>query len=125
MNIAQHIFRIFFLIFGIFYIGSNSFYLIKKNGLKFARKLYLELPDDIPLYNIGIKVISMLTFGILFFIITVVSFFTESFYYYYYIVILIMFFIYSLIEAFFYRYWKTFLFSVTVMTVLLLFVIFT
>lgn len=107
MTWPQEILRALLLTFGITEIITNVSYLAKENGLDLARKQHGELPAKISSKKIKVKVVCMLLFGIIFFI---SSFSTYILHKYISTIILIpsiLFCIYGIIEALYYRYWKT------------------
>lgn len=107
MTWPQEILRALLLTFGITEIITNVSYLAKENGLDLSRKQHGELPAKISSKKIKVKVVCMLLFGIIFFI---SSFSTYILHKYISTIILIpsiLFCIYGIIEALYYRYWKT------------------
>jgi hypothetical protein len=118
MTWGQEILKAFFLTLGATEIISNLIYLTRKNGLELARKQHGEVPSNISDKEIKIKVICMLLSGIALF---GSSLFCYIFHKYLHNIILTastLFFIYAIIEAFYYKYWKTFGF--TFLTIIIL-----
>lgn len=71
------------------------------------QKKHKELPDTANLKQIKVKAVCMLSFGILFFAIGVISCFTRSFYLLIYTIVLGLYAAYALIEAAYYKFWRT------------------
>ena len=107
MTWGQEILRALLLAVGFTEITTNLLYLTRINGLELARKQHGELPKSITDKNIKIKVICMLTFGIVFFASSLLCFILHKYLYNIILVPLILFSIYGIIEALYYRYWKT------------------
>ncbi|EKQ54701.1 MULTISPECIES: hypothetical protein [unclassified Clostridium] len=111
MTWAQEIFRALLLTFGTTEIITNTLYLIKDNGLDLARKQHGELPPQIPYKKIKLKVICMLSFGIIFFAVSLLSYLLHKYISNTIFISSILFCLYGIIEALYYRYWKTFGFA--------------
>ena len=118
MTWGQEIFRALLLTFGMTEIISNISYLAKKNGLELARKQHGELPPNLPSGKIKSKVIFMLLIGIIFFVAALSSFILHKYIAAVILIPSILFCLYAIIEAFYYKYWKTFGFAFV--TILLL-----
>lgn len=118
MTWGQEIFRALLLTFGIMEIITNMSYLTRENGLDLARKQHGELPPKIPYEKIKLKVICMLLFGIIFFVASLSSFILHKYIPIIIFIPSILFCFYGIIEALYYRYWKTFGF--TFVTILLM-----
>ncbi|HBU12829.1 MAG TPA: hypothetical protein DEB31_08955 [Clostridiales bacterium] len=101
------IYRIFLTIFGAVQILSNSIYLIRKNGVGLARKQHSELPKTATDRQVFIKMICMLSFGILLFATGVIVSFVRSSYPIGVTIALGAYTLYALIEALYYRSGKT------------------
>lgn len=123
MSWKFEIFRAFFTAFGAFETISNASYLLLNNGMKLAKKQHGELPLNVTKKQLKIKVICMLTFGILFLAAGLSSYITHSFKYLVSLLILILFAVYASIEACYYKYWHTIGFSCLAIFVLILFLI--
>ena len=107
MTWGQEIFRALLLTFGMTEIITNISYLTRKNGLELARKQHGELPPNLPSGKIKLKVIFMLLFGIIFFVAALSSFILHKYIAAVILVPSIIFCFYGIIEAFYYKYWKT------------------
>jgi len=118
MTWGQEIFRALLLTFGMTEIISNISYLAKKNGLELARKQHGELPPNLPSGKIKSKVIFMLLIGIIFFVAALSSFILHKYIAAVILIPSILFCLYAIIEALYYKYWKTFGFAFV--TILLL-----
>lgn len=108
MSWTSEIIRAFFVAFGAMQTISNCIYLLKRDGFELARKQHKELPDNISNKQIKLKTICMFLFGILFFITGLFSYLTHSYYELSFIIILSVYTLYALIEAIYYRFWRTF-----------------
>lgn len=108
MSWIFEIIRAFFVAFGAMQTISNFTYLSKKSGLELAKKQHKELPDNTTNKQIKVKTICMFSFGILFLSTGLFSYFTRSYYELSFIVVLGAYTIYALIEAVYYRFWRTF-----------------
>lgn len=101
------IIRAFFVVFGFLQTIANTIYLTKKNGIELAKKQHRELPDTITDKQMKAKTICMFAFGILFFVISLFSYFTQTDDGLIFIIVSGIYMLYSLIEAVYYRFWKT------------------
>lgn len=119
MTWGQEIFRAILLTFGFTEIITNSSYLIKQNGLSLARKQHGELPPKISNNKIRLKVICMLFFGIIFFVTSLSSYILRKYIPMTILVPSILFCLYGIIEALYYKYWKTFGFAFVTILVLI------
>ena len=108
MTWKAEIIRSLFVTFGALQTLLNVNYIIKKNGFELARKQHRELPDNVTDKQIKIKTICMLSFGVLFLSSGLFSFLTRSYYEVAFIVVLGSYAVYALIEAIYYRFWRTF-----------------
>lgn len=120
MSWKNEIIRGMFVAFGAMQTIQNLTYLLKENGLESARKQHRELPDNITEKQIRAKVICMCLFGILFLATGLFSYFTRSYYELSFILVLVAYVLYALIEAVYYRFWKTF--GALILSVILLLV---
>lgn len=111
MTWAQEILRAYLLAFGAFEIFTNLSYILKGQGMQLARKQHGELPSNTGDKNIKIKVICMLVFGTAFFIVALHSYILHGYMKVPIHITAILFSIYGLIEAAYYKYWKTFGFA--------------
>ena len=100
------IFKIIIVIFGLIEIMTNGYYLFGKNKIMKAKLQHRELPEEITILQLKVKVILMFLSGLLFFITGIVSFFKEKEHLLF--LSLIFFNLYALSEALYYRYWKIF-----------------
>ncbi|SEW30728.1 hypothetical protein [[Clostridium] fimetarium] len=118
MTWGEEIFRALLLTFGMTEIITNISYLTKVNGLDLARKQHGELPPHVALAKIKLKVVFMLLFGIIFFVASLSTYILHKYIAIVIFVPAILFCFYGVIEALYYRYWKTFGFAFV--TILLL-----
>jgi hypothetical protein len=124
MTLVEEILRAFLVTLGVSELLLNCSYLVKRNGLSLARKQHGELPPNLPDFKIRVKVIMMLFFGFLFTIISLSSYFLHAYVKTPIVISLFLFMFYGVIEAFYYRYWKTTGFAiVTVIAFLIYFFI--
>lgn len=107
MSWKFEIYRAFFVAFGAMQTISNLTYLLKKNGIDIAKKQHKELPDTASPKQLKTKVICMLLFGILFLATGLISSFTRSFNSLSFAVVLGMYALYALVEAVYYKFWRT------------------
>jgi hypothetical protein len=107
MTWGQEILRAVLLTFGFMEVFTNASYLLKKQGMQLARKQHGELPSGIADNGIRIKVICMLAFGSIFFAAALSSYIIHRYIQLPILVIAILFSVYGVIEAFCYKYWKT------------------
>jgi len=107
MTWTFEIVRAFFVAFGAMQTISNTTYLLQKNGIESAKKQHRELPDSTTNKQIKAKTICMFLFGILFLTTGLLSYFTRSEYKSGFIIVLAAYTIYALIEAIYYRFWRT------------------
>lgn len=108
MSWGEEILRALFLVLGSFEVITSLTYLIRKGGLNHARKQHSELPQNLPDNKIKIKVICMLISGMALFIVALVSYLLHSYISEAFVCTAGLFAIYGAVEAFYYRYWKTF-----------------
>ena len=107
MTWGQEIFRALLLTLGFTEILTNITYLTKENGLVLARKQHGELPKNISDKKIKVKVICMLVFGIALFGVALSTYVLHSYSRNIILLTTISFSVYGIIEALYYRYWKT------------------
>ncbi len=112
--------RGFFVAFGALETIANFIYLSRKNGLDLAKKQHRELPDHTTKKQLRVKTICMFSFGILFLVTGLYSYFTLSYYELSFTIVMGAYTLYSLIEAVYYRYWRTF--GAVIISVILLLV---
>lgn len=124
MTWKQEIFRALLLAFGTGQIIANVTYLVKKNGIDLARKQHQELPEDVSDKKMKIKVICMLIAGVMFFIVASISYIRHSYFNTIIFGSLIIFSIYAVVEALYYKYWKTFGFAIVSLILLGAYMIF-
>jgi len=108
MSWACEIIRAFFVAFGAMQTISNFTYLLTKKGLELAKKQHRELPDNTTNKQIKVKTLCMFSFGILFFATGLFSYLTRSYYELSFNIVLGAYTLYALIEAVYYRFWRTF-----------------
>ena len=100
------IFKIIIVVFGLIEIMTNGYYLFGKDKIIKAKLQHRELPEEITVFQLKVKVILMFLSGSLFFITGIASFFKEKEHLLF--LSLIFFNLYALSEALYYRYWKIF-----------------
>ncbi len=115
MILSKEIIRALFVAFGCIEILTNCNYLLRHNGMSFARKQHGELPQDISDNKIKIKVICMLVAGFVFFFSGLVSYLSHTYISMIFIISSMLFAVYAIVEACYYRYWKTIGFSIVSM----------
>lgn len=119
MTWGQEILRALLLTFGITEIITNITYLTKENGLDLARKQHGELPRNISYKKIKLKILCMLFFGIAFLGASLLTYIFHKYLYNIILITSILFSLYGIMEALYYRYWKTFGFAfVTILLVI-------
>lgn len=101
------IYRAILVAFGTTQTILNLYYLSKKNGMELAAKQHAELPKTATIKQLKIKTTMMLLFGVIFLAAGLFAYFTHSFPKSTVSFILITFAIYAIVEAAYYRYWKT------------------
>ena len=107
MTWKEEILRALLLAFGFYEMITNLTYLIKKDGLKLARKQHQELPKNASEKNIFIKVICMLSFGALFFMVSLFAYMMHTYLSMATLISLILFSVYAISEAVYYKYLNT------------------
>lgn len=107
MTWGQEILRALLLTLGVTEIITNLLYLTKENGLELARKQHGELPGNLPNKKIKIKVICMLISGIALFASSFICYILHTYLHNLIMMTLILFSLYGIVEALYYRYWKT------------------
>lgn len=100
------IFKIIIVVFGLIEIMTNSYYLFGKDKIMKAKLQHRELPEEITILQLKVKVMLMFLSGCLFLITGIASFFEEKEYLLF--LALIFFNLYALCEALYYRCWKVF-----------------
>lgn len=120
MSTLQEIIRALILTFGTTELITNGRYLVNDNGLYLARKQHGELPKDISDNKIRIKVICMLISGCAFFIVGLLCFLLHSYLGNAIRVVTTLFSLYAIVEASYYRYWKTAGFAAVTVVLLIL-----
>ena len=101
------IYRAFFVAFGAIQTMSNLIYLLKKNGMEFAKKQHKELPDTATTKQLKAKAVCMLLFGMLFLATGLISSLTGSFSKSSFTIVLGLYAVYALAEAVYYKFWRT------------------
>lgn len=124
MTWKEEIFRAFLLAFGSLQIITNLRYLTKNDGVELARRQHQELPSDTSRTKMKIKVICMFLVGIMFFTVSLISYIFHSFYDTAIFISLVIFSIYALLEALYYKYWKTTGFAIVTLVLLIIYNIF-
>lgn len=124
MTWKEEIFRAFLLAFGSLQIITNLSYLVKNEGIELARRQHQELPSDTSNTKMKIKVICMFLVGVMFFAVSLISYILHDFYEEAIFTSLIIFSIYALVEALYYKYWKTTGFAIVTLIVLLIYNVF-
>ncbi len=119
MTWGQEIFRAFLLALGCFEIVTNLTYLTITGGIDKARKQHGELPAGISDKNIKVKVVCMLIFGTALFATALSSYILHSYTGKALLITTILFSVYGIIEALYYKYWKTFGFAGVTIALLL------
>lgn len=112
MTWGQEIIRAFLLALGCFEIVTNLAYLTSAGGISKAIKQHGELPKGLPDKNIRIKVVCMLISGLALFAVALSSYILHTYTGLAIRIVLILFSLYGITEALYYRYWKTFGFSI-------------
>ncbi|QLY81772.1 hypothetical protein [Clostridium intestinale] len=124
MTWKEEIFRAFLLAFGSLQIITNLSYLLKNEGIELARRQHQELPSDASNTKMKIKVICMFLVGVMFFAVSFISYIFHDFYEEAIFTSLIIFSIYALVEALYYKYWKTTGFAIVTLILLLIYNVF-
>ena len=119
MTWGQEILRAFLLVLGCTEIITNLTHLVKKGGLKNTRKQHGELPAGISDKNIKVKVVCMLIVGTALFTTALSSYILHSYTGKAILIASILFSVYGIIEALYYKYWKTFGFAGVTIALLL------
>lgn len=123
MSWKLEIYRAIFVAFGAFETIMNVSFLLKKDGLTFAAKQHGEIPKWANKNQLRIKVIFMLLFGVLFLGVGLYSYILHSIKQNSFITVLTIFSMYAVGEGIYYRYWKTFGFSIVSILLLVCFII--
>jgi len=72
------IFKIIIVVFGLIEIMTNGYYLFGKNKIMKAKLQHRELPEEITILQLKLKVMLMFLSGCLFLITGIASFFEEK-----------------------------------------------
>ena len=112
MKWTFELYRAFFVALGSIEVLSNLFFLLKDDGIRLARKQHQDVPPDISIKQMRLKVLMMFSFGIVFLVIGLYSYISRSFPLPVYLMSLGIFSIYAISEAFYYKYWKTIGFAI-------------
>ncbi|MBG9979443.1 hypothetical protein [Facklamia lactis] len=115
------ILTLFFLGIGLFSIITNGFYSISSEGIRYARIQHKELPQDVTDLNIKIKVICMFISGLFLTLCGVSRMIGYSSHASISLITMSLFSVYSVFEALYYMYWRTFGFM-SISIVLFLFI---
>lgn len=121
MPLKFEIYQALFVALGVIQVLTNSVYLLKDNGLTYARKQHRELPTKITDRQILIKVMLMFGFGTAFLIIGIYSFYKSTFFETMAFTSLLLFAIYGTLEAMYYRHWKTTGFAILSIVILIIY----
>ncbi len=119
MTWGQEILRAFLLALGCFEIVTNLTYLTLAGGINKARKQHGELPKGLPDKNIRIKATCMLIAGLALFAVALSSYILHTYTGLAIRIVLVLFSFYGITEALYYRYWKTFGFSIVTIIVMI------
>ncbi len=119
MTWGQEILRALLLALGATEIITNLIYIIRENGIELARKQHGELPGNLSNKKIKIKVICMLLSGIALFSAALLSYILHSYLHDLIMIALMLFALYAIVEALYYRYWKTIGFALVTIVLLL------
>ncbi|MDP4178856.1 MAG: hypothetical protein Q8900_11005 [Bacillota bacterium] len=123
MSWKLEIYRAFFVAFGMFEIISNLLFLSLKNGINMAAKQHQEIPKEATKKQLKTKVMLMFIFGLLFFLIGITSYMLHYVNKTYFLLVLVTFALYAVVEALYYKYWKTVGFSTVSILFLLVFLL--
>lgn len=123
MTWKQEIFRALLLAFGTMEIILNLKFLLKENGTNLARKWHQEIPHNLPDKNMKIKVICMLSAGIMFFCVSLISYVTHKYFNWMIFGSLIIFSAYAIVEALYYRYLNTLGFASVTIALIVIYVL--
>lgn len=124
MSWKQEIFRALLLAFGAGQVIANLKYLIKKDGISLARNQHQELPSNVSDKKMRTKVICMLLVGVMFSTVSLSSYISRSYSNTIILGSLIIFSIYGIVEASYYKYWKTTGFAIVSLILLGSYIIF-
>lgn len=123
MTWKQEIFRALLLAFGTMEIILNLKFLLKEKGIKLARKWHQEIPHNLPDKNMKIKVICMLSAGVMFCVVSLISFIMHTYFDWMILGSLIIFSVYAIVEALYYRYLNTFGFALVTIALIVIYVL--
>ena len=107
MSWKYEIYRAVLVAFGTLQTILNLYYLSRADGMKLAARQHTELPKNATMKQLKIKTTMMLLFGVIFLAGGLYAYFTHSFPKSIVFAIVIGFALYAIIEALYYRYWKT------------------
>jgi len=99
--------KAFFVAFGAFQTFANLSYLVRKNGVIYARKQHREMPDDASDRQMKVKMAGMFMFGLLMLVTGLVSYLIRSYYEMGFVIVMGLFAVYVFAEAVYYKYWRT------------------
>lgn len=119
MTWGQEILRALLLTLGATEIITNLLYLTKENGQELARKQHGELPGNTSDQKIKIKALCMLFSGIALFGSSLLCYILHTYLHNLIMITLILFSLYGIIEAIYYRYWKTTGFAIVTIVLLI------
>lgn len=118
MTVLQEIVRAVFVAFGCMEIMTNGNYLLKSNGMIAARRQHGEIPQNATEKQLRTKVICMFTTGVLFLAAGILNYMWHTYMQAVFIGAAATLTLYSVVEALYYRYWKTTGFCVASMLML-------
>ena len=123
MPLKFEIYRIIILLLGIGEGLTNLIYLISKRGVTLARNQHKEIPPTVTDKQMKLKIIMLFIFGIIFLICALYSFITKTFPKTIISTVFVCFAVYAVIEASYYRYWKTIGFAVLAISLAIILII--
>ena len=107
MGWMPEIIRGFFVAFGAMQTISNGTYVFREDGASLARKQHRELPERATDRQMKTKALCMLIGGILLLAAGLYAYFSRGYPKEIFIGASLVFAAYTLVEALYYRYWKT------------------
>lgn len=107
MSWTKEIIRALLLALGSMEAITNGMYLLRVNGMALARNQHRELPAAATERQMKSKVAFMFSFGILMLAASLYSYWSHAYSFKLYTAVLGLFAAYAIIEALYYRYWKT------------------
>jgi hypothetical protein len=101
------IYRAFFIAFGAIQTVLNLIYLLKSDGPELARKQHREIPAKATSRQMRTKALCMFLIGTLFLATGLISSFIYAFHWLGFPIALGVYAAYALVEAAYYRFWRT------------------